>query len=241
METAPCRTIASIRAKNGVKATALGAEELRAGTVSFPLTIGPARCFGAVNMGLGSENPGFAKLENLFSSGALKGKAGMIVQTALDNDIDPNLFAAVIAHETGRGTSNAISNYNNPAGIMDPKTKWTKLKKFDSLEDGLTFSAKNLRKRLDQVGGDIDRLASLYAPVGAENDPSGLNKNWSTGVKKFMELLGPDEERDSGEPRQRDPFMTSKLLGGGFGGSGSVGSGLQNKTGVESKLQENMP
>ena len=78
-------------------------------------------------MGLGSENPGFLKLENLFSKGALKGKAGMVVEAAIDNGIDPNLFAAVIAHETGRGTSNAIMNYNNPAGIMDPKTKWTKL------------------------------------------------------------------------------------------------------------------
>ena len=117
-------------------------------------------------MGLGSENPGFLKLENLFSRGALKGKAGMVVEAAINNGIDPNLFAAVIAHETGRGTSNAIMNYNNPAGIMDPKTKWTKLKRFESLADGLSYSAKNLRRRLDQAGGDMTKLASIYAPVG---------------------------------------------------------------------------
>lgn len=140
-------------------------------------------------MGLGSENPGFAKLEALFSTGALKGKAGLIVQTALDNGVDPKLFASIIAHETGRGTSNAVNNYNNPAGIMDPKTKWMRLKKFDSMEEGLTYSAKNLKRRLDQVGGDVERLAGIYAPVGSENDPTGLNKNWSSGVQKFMDLL----------------------------------------------------
>ena len=144
-------------------------------------------------MGLGSENPGFLKLENLFSKGALKGKAGMVVEAAIDNGIDPNLFAAVIAHETGRGTSNAIMNYNNPAGIMDPKTKWTRLKRFESLADGLSYSAKNLRRRLDQAGGDMTKLASIYAPVGADNDPTNLNSHWATGVNKFYSELAATE------------------------------------------------
>ena len=144
-------------------------------------------------MGLGSENPGFLKLENLFSRGALKGKAGMVVEAAINNGIDPNLFAAVIAHETGRGTSNAIMNYNNPAGIMDPKTKWTKLKRFESLADGLSYSAKNLRRRLDQAGGDMTKLASIYAPVGADNDPTNLNSHWAIGVNKFYSELAATE------------------------------------------------
>lgn len=145
-------------------------------------------------MGLGSENPGFLKLENLFNKGALKGKAGMVVEAAIDNGIDPNLFAAVIAHETGRGTSNAIMNYNNPAGIMDPKTKWTKLKKFETLSDGLEYSAKNLKRRLDQVGGDVRKLADVYAPKGAENDPNNLNAHWLDGINKFYSLLATTEK-----------------------------------------------
>ncbi len=151
-------------------------------------------------MGLGSENPGLAKLEGLFSRGALKGKAGMVVEKAINNGIDPKLFAAIIAHETGSGTSNAIINYNNPAGIMDPKTKWTKLKRFGSLSEGLDYSAKNLKRRLDQTGGDIGKLASIYAPVGAENDPTNLNANWQSGVSKFYNLLAANEisEDDAG-------------------------------------------
>lgn len=144
-------------------------------------------------MGLGSENPGLAKLESLFSRGALKGKAGMVIEKAIDNGIDPKLFAAVIAHETGSGTSNAIINYNNPAGIMDPKTKWTKLKRFGTLSEGLDYSAKNLKRRLDQTGGDMDKLAAVYAPVGAENDPNNLNAYWKSGVSKFYNLLATNE------------------------------------------------
>jgi hypothetical protein len=144
-------------------------------------------------MGLGSENPGFLKLDNLFSKGALKGKAGRLVEVALDNGVDPKLFAAIIAHETGYGTSSAIMNYNNPAGIMDPATKWTKLKRFDSLEDGLNYSAKNLKRRLDQVGGDVNKLGEIYAPVGAENDPTDLNSNWVSGVNKIYNELATTE------------------------------------------------
>jgi hypothetical protein len=103
------------------------------------------------------------------------------------------LFAAVIAHETGRGTSNAIQNYNNPAGIMDPSTKWTKLKKFESLDDGLIYSAKNLKRRLDQVGGDIGKLANVYAPKGADNDPQGLNAGWLNGVNSIYSELAAKE------------------------------------------------
>lgn len=29
-------------------------------------------------------------------------------------------------------------------------------------------------------------LASRYAPIGAENDPTGLNKNWLRNVKYFL-------------------------------------------------------
>ena len=34
-------------------------------------------------------------------------------------------------------------------------------------------------------GRFIDYLASRYAPVGAKNDPNGLNKNWVKNVEYF--------------------------------------------------------
>lgn len=144
-------------------------------------------------MGLGSENSSTSKLESVFSRGALKGKTGMVVEAAIQNNVDPKLFAAVVAHETGGGTSNAIINYNNPAGIMDPQTKWMKLKKFGSLQEGLDYSARNLRRRVEQTGGDLDKLAMVYAPPKAKNDPKGLNANWKAGVSKFYNLFGASE------------------------------------------------
>jgi hypothetical protein len=140
-------------------------------------------------MGLGDQGDRSNKLEDVFSQGALAGQTSHIVEAAARAGIDPNLFAAVIAHETGRGTSNAVQNYYNPAGIMDPQTKWTKLKKFNSLDEGLDYSAKNLKRRIDQVGGDIEKLAKVYAPIGAENDPNNLNSAWSQGVNKFYNML----------------------------------------------------
>jgi hypothetical protein len=76
---------------------------------------------------------------------------------------------------------------------MDPKTNWSKLKKFGSLEEGLSYSAKNLRRRVDESGGNFAKLAQIYAPAGAENDPKGLNAAWSSGVSKFYNLLAPSE------------------------------------------------
>lgn len=145
-------------------------------------------------MGMGAKSRSSNKMEGVFGKGALAGKTGLIVEAAKAAGIDPNLFAAVIAHETGFGTSNAIKNYNNPAGIMDPKTKWTKLKKFETLADGLEYSAKNLKRRIDQAGGDMAKLASIYAPVGANNDPTNLNANWLGGVNKIYTSLGTTEK-----------------------------------------------
>lgn len=35
--------------------------------------------------------------------------------------------------------------------------------------------------------GDLKDFASKWAPVGASNDPGGLNKNWVKNVSYFME------------------------------------------------------
>lgn len=193
MGIAQCKTTVSTKVKNEEKAIARGQAESRAETVSFPLIIGRVKFCGAVrekdNMGLGQESSATAKLESVFGDGVLAGKTNMIIEAANRAGVDPNMFAAVIAHETGRGTSNAVQNYYNPAGIMDPQTKWTKLKKFNSLDEGLDYSAKNLKRRIDQVGGDIEKLAKVYAPIGAENDPNNLNSAWSQGVNKFYNML----------------------------------------------------
>jgi len=142
---------------------------------------------------MGMENAGFARLEQLFSKGGLKGKAGKIVSEALAAGVDPKLLAAVIAHETGRGTSDAVLTRNNPGGIMDWENKWETLRSFPTLDAGITYTAQNLRRRLGEAGGDMKALKARYAPENAKNDPKGLNKHWLEGVNKFYNYLEPIE------------------------------------------------
>jgi len=39
----------------------------------------------------------------------------------------------------------------------------------------------------DSKGDFIEFLGSRYCPIGADNDPTGLNKNWVKNVKYFLE------------------------------------------------------
>ena len=45
---------------------------------------------------------------------------------------------------------------------------------------------KYRKERCKDGEPDIDCLARRYAPIGAENDPTGLNKNWKKNVLLFL-------------------------------------------------------
>lgn len=52
-------------------------------------------------------------------------------------------------------------------------------------------TVRNNRKRFSEYGHKrypdyLSFLASRYAPIGAENDPTNLNKNWIKNVKHFL-------------------------------------------------------
>ena len=52
-------------------------------------------------------------------------------------------------------------------------------------------TVRNNRKRFAKYGHKdhpdfISFLASRYCPIGAENDPTGLNKNWQKNVRYFL-------------------------------------------------------
>lgn len=57
-------------------------------------------------------------------------------------------------------------------------------------------SLRNNVKRWEQAGktGDfIDFMGSRWAPSGAENDPTDLNKNWAPGVKSILKRDAPSD------------------------------------------------
>lgn len=116
---------------------------------------------------------------------------GYFLEYAEEYEIDPVLFVAIAMHETGWGTSNAVVVHNNPGGLMDPKTNWQKVQTFYSLRDGIEAMAKNLSRLINEEGlVTINSLGSAYAPVGAENDPDGLNEHWVPRVSEYANDLG---------------------------------------------------
>lgn len=53
-------------------------------------------------------------------------------------------------------------------------------------------TVRNNRKRFADYGHKdypdfISFLASRYCPIGASNDPKGLNKNWEKNVRRLLE------------------------------------------------------
>ena len=124
--------------------------------------------------------------------GVLKGHGQDFIRAGNKYGIDPYLLASISMFESGRGTSSAIRNHNNPSGIMDWENNWRTIRHFNSLAEGIDFAAKNLKNLYFNQGlTTIDQIGSKYAPIGASNDPNNLNKNWIPNVKSiYRELTG---------------------------------------------------
>ena len=56
-----------------------------------------------------------------------------------------------------------------------------------SLETQAKWAAGTIKKRYK---GNLEEFGNRWAPVGAENDPTNLNKNWVKNVKSYMENKG---------------------------------------------------
>lgn len=117
----------------------------------------------------------------------MEGKWDVIKSSAEANKISPTLAASIMAQETGNGKN---VKFNNPGGLMDPASKDMKTKlQFQSIDHGIDASVKTMAKIYGQAGGDLNRMAGIYAPVGVKND-NGDNKDWLPGVKQIAKSLG---------------------------------------------------
>lgn len=119
--------------------------------------------------------------------GVFTNKGPLIVSLAEKYGIPPTLAVAVICSETGYGT--AVYG-NNPAGIMDPATNCTRLKQYASIDQGLDDAIRNMANIWNRGGKTIAGMGAIYCPVGAANDPNGLNKNWVPSVTSMVNQMG---------------------------------------------------
>lgn len=122
--------------------------------------------------------------------GVLKNKGGVIIEAAHENNICPIFLTAVIMHESACGTSKFARERNNVAGIYRNKGYC----RFDSVNECIEFTAKLLGGKLYGRGRNntIARVQTVYCPVGAKNDPQGINKYWRNGVLKYMKTIFGD-------------------------------------------------
>ncbi|KOF09885.1 conjugal transfer protein [Planococcus glaciei] len=127
----------------------------------------------------------FIKLENTLE-GKLSGSAQHFINAGRKYDIDPGLLTAIAIHETGNGSSRAVNEKNNVAGMMGKNG----LRSYASVEESIYDMARNLRKNyLNQGKETIAEIGAKYAPVGAANDPTGLNNHWTKGVSRQFNNL----------------------------------------------------
>lgn len=94
------------------------------------------------------------------------------------------MVVSISRHETGNWTSKAFTKNNNFGGIMTNGA--TQIKNYETYEQGLTDFVSILKNYYFDLGlNTIEQIGAKYCPVGAKNDPNGLNKNWVSGVSTF--------------------------------------------------------
>jgi hypothetical protein len=120
-----------------------------------------------------------------FLGGVLAGKGEKFLSEARKNNICPIFLAAISMHESANGKSDFARNRNNVFGIY----LRGQYHRFKNVDECIEFSAKLLAGRIYSKNPTIVGVQRIYCPVGADNDPKGLNKYWLSGVMDKMQKL----------------------------------------------------
>ena len=94
------------------------------------------------------------------------------------------LLVAISKHETGNWTSDLYKNNNNFGGIYNSREG--KFYSYESKDKGLQAFVNLLKNNYFGKGLDtIEEIGAKYCPVGAENDPTGVNQHWVPKVTQY--------------------------------------------------------
>jgi len=118
----------------------------------------------------------------------LAGDGAAFVREGLANDIDPRALVAIAAHETMLETYGPAQAIRNPFGLGPGIA-------FDDEADAIAMAARTLARYAGDGLVTIPQVGARWAPVGAANDPGGLNGAWPSGVSAFFTTLGGDPGR----------------------------------------------
>jgi hypothetical protein len=139
-------------------------------------------------------------LKSLYSEFPYSEEIPDIIKHAKIFGLEPELLMAIRLAENG---SNSLAygvmhngrikeRYENDKGYVDKGVFYPYQ---DEKEKQLHWAAQTVRFYLDQFEKNpknkdfISYLAKIYAPVGALNDPNGLNKYWEGNVKRYYKAI----------------------------------------------------
>jgi len=117
---------------------------------------------------------------------------------------------AIAAHETLLETYPPAQVIRNPFGLGPG---WT----FRTERDAILTAARVLRDGYLTEGLVlIPNIGAKWAPLGAANDPTGLNSNWTSGVSAYYTALGGDPAQPVLlSAQQSAPACAAPASGGG--------------------------
>lgn len=118
----------------------------------------------------------------------LAGQGATFVREGLANDIDPRVLVAIAAQETMLMTYEPAQRINNPFGL-GPGIE------FGDPSEAIAMAARTLNRYAGDGLVTLPQIGARWAPVGASNDPTGLNGGWPAGVSTFFTTLGGSPER----------------------------------------------
>ena len=118
----------------------------------------------------------------------LVGLGPVFVREGERNRIDPRALVAIAMHESVLGTAGSGASIHNAFG-------WGPAIAFPSWEANIATVARGLARGYVARGRDtLAAIQPVWAPVGAVNDPSGLNSAWTDAVGRYYADLGGDPD-----------------------------------------------
>jgi hypothetical protein len=133
--------------------------------------------------------PTAAELDAFLTSknSPMAGQGAAFVASGGRWQLDPRLLVAIAGAESNFGSITCAPF--NAWGWGCPNGPY----EFTSWADGIDTVAEGLRTNyLSEGRTSVALIHQKYAPVGAANDPTGLNNNWTINVSRFMVELGGD-------------------------------------------------
>ena len=117
----------------------------------------------------------------------LAGAGAAFVASAGQVGLDPRMLVAISGAETSFGTYGPSQLIHNPFGMGPGRV-------YASWEEAVAAAANNLAGPIYLGAGKvtIGQISGTWAPLGAVNDPSNLNSNWTRNVSRYYAEMGGD-------------------------------------------------